>query len=220
MKKLHKVLLMSLLFALVMVVLIVSTSTAFVEDFIPVADITDVPDTAIAGIPLTLSGTVLPSDATNQAIIWSIKDAGTTGATIEGDTFNTIATGTAIVTATIKNGLKSSSTAALAAGVSHSITLKTDGSLWAWGSNDRGQLGDGTLTDCNTPLRIGVENEWAVVAAGYDHTVALKTDGSLWTWGYNRFGQLGDGTNSNRNSPMQIGANADWATVAAGGYFT
>jgi len=71
----------------------------------PVTDIIDVPGTAKESIPLTLSGTVLPSDATYQDIIWSVFDGGTTGATITGNTLNTTAPGTVIVTATIANGL-------------------------------------------------------------------------------------------------------------------
>jgi uncharacterized protein YjdB len=72
--------------------------------FIPVTDITGVPTTATAGTALTLTGTVVPSDATNQAIIWSIVDAGTTGATIMGDKLNTASEGIAVVRATIING--------------------------------------------------------------------------------------------------------------------
>jgi hypothetical protein len=73
--------------------------------FVPVTDITDVPTEAMVGIPLTLTGTVVPEDATHQVIIWSVKNAGGTGATIAGNIFTVTATGTATVTATIANGL-------------------------------------------------------------------------------------------------------------------
>ncbi len=71
----------------------------------------------------------------------------------------------------------------------HSLALKTDGSLWAWGLNDQGQLGDGTNEWRLSPVQVltGV----AAVAAGSTHSLAFKTDGSLWTWG--AF-PLGDGT--------------------------
>jgi hypothetical protein len=72
--------------------------------FVQVSNITGVPTTAFVGIPLTLTGTVQPDNATNQAIVWSVTDAGTTGATIAGNTLSTTAAGTAIVTATIVNG--------------------------------------------------------------------------------------------------------------------
>ena len=72
--------------------------------FVAVTDITGIPSSAIAGMPLTLSGTVSPSDATNQTIIWTVSNAGTTGATISGNVLNTANTGTVTVKATITNG--------------------------------------------------------------------------------------------------------------------
>ena len=72
--------------------------------FVPVTDITGVPTQATAGTPLTLTGTVVPSSATNRAIVWSVYDAGGTGATIDGNTLNATAAGTATVRATIANG--------------------------------------------------------------------------------------------------------------------
>jgi alpha-tubulin suppressor-like RCC1 family protein len=65
--------------------------------------------------------------------------------------------------------------AAAAAGASHTVAIKTDGTLWAWGSNWRGQLGDGTKTDRSTPVQVGTDTHWASVAAGGDHTVALRS---------------------------------------------
>ena len=85
--------------------------TPFVKDFnitvniVSVTDITDVPKTAIVNQPLTLTGTVLPSTATYKTISWSVKTAGTTGATISGNTFLATSTGTATITATIINGV-------------------------------------------------------------------------------------------------------------------
>jgi len=71
---------------------------------IPVTDITNVPTTATVGTPFALTGTVVPSNATNQTIVWSIQDAGTTGGTIDGHTINTTSVGTLTVRATIVNG--------------------------------------------------------------------------------------------------------------------
>jgi len=73
--------------------------------FVPVTNIMDVPTTATVGTPLTLTGTVVPSNATNQTIVWSVQDAGTTGASISGSTFNTTSAGSVTVRATIVNGL-------------------------------------------------------------------------------------------------------------------
>ena len=76
--------------------------------FVTVTNISDVSATAVAGTPLTLAGTVVPTDATNQAIIWSVQSAGTTGATITGNTLNTTAAGTVTVRATVTNGASAS----------------------------------------------------------------------------------------------------------------
>ncbi len=94
--------------------------------------------------------------------------------------------------------------------------IKEDGSLWAWGVNQYGQLGDGTNDAKNVPVRIGDETDWSLVAAGWYHTVAVKNDGTLWAWGANTHGQFGDGTAVDRNTPVQVGADADWSTVSAG----
>jgi len=94
--------------------------------------------------------------------------------------------------------------AVISAGRNHTVAVKTDGSLWAWGSNYYGQLGDGTGADRLFPVLIG--NGYSAVAAGIAHTVAVKTNGSLWAWGNNSWGQLGndDGTGTNQLSPILI----------------
>ena len=105
---------------------------------------------------------------------------------------------------------------AIATGALHTVALKADCSLWAWGANQSGQLGDGTTNYRGAPVRVGTDNDWSAVAAGNAFTVALKADGSLWAWGDNRFGQLGDGTTTDRDQPGRIGADNDWSAIAAG----
>lgn len=101
-------------------------------------------------------------------------------------------------------------------GSDHTMAIRSDGSLWAWGRNDRGQLGDGTTTWRNRPVQIGAMTNWASVSASFGHSLAIRTDGTLWAWGSNEHGQLGDGTTTQRNAPVQIGTDTNWVTVSAG----
>lgn len=107
----------------------------------------------------------------------------------------------------------------MVSGKDHTLAIKNDGSLWAWGRNQHGQLGDGTTTTKTIPIQISQENDWLLVSAGLGHSCALKTDGTLWAWGRNTDGQLGDGTNINKLSPTQIGNDNDWISVSSGHYF-
>ncbi len=87
-------------------------------------------------------------------------------------------------------------------GYKHSAALLSDGSLWLWGDNSKGQLGDGTTKDKHSPTKI--MDDVVQISLGYQHSAAVKTDGSLWTWGLNNHGQLGDGTTENRLTPVEV----------------
>ncbi len=104
------------------------------------------------------------------------------------------------------------------AGELHSMAIKTNGTLWAWGSNVYGYLGDGTTVSKNSPVQVGVDTNWASVALGDRHSLGIKTNGTLWAWGYNNASQLGDNTTTDRLVPTQIGTGTNWKSVAAG-YF-
>lgn len=105
----------------------------------------------------------------------------------------------------------------VAAGVAHSLGIKTDGTLWSWGWNAFGQLGNGTTTGSNVPIQVGADNNWVGVTSNGFHNLALKADGTLWAWGHNIYGQLGDGSTTNRNVPVQIGTARDWVTITVSG---
>ena len=101
----------------------------------------------------------------------------------------------------------------IAAGQYYSLAVKTDGTLWGWGGNSFGQLGDGTTINRHLPVQIGTG--FSDIAAFYRHSLALKSDGTLWAWGDNWRGTLGDGTTTDRHSPVQIGTG--FSKIAAGG---
>ena len=100
----------------------------------------------------------------------------------------------------------------------HSVYLRNDGTVWAWGRNSNGQLGDGTTIDRLTPVQVSGLSSMAAIAAGYDHTVALRNDGTVWAWGNNSNGQLGDGTTTDRLTPVQVSglSDANVVIIAAG----
>lgn len=104
---------------------------------------------------------------------------------------------------------------AIAAGNNHSLFIKSDGSLWAMGANNCGELGDGTYNRTSLPEQI-VPSGVMAIAAGGDYSLFLNTNGSLWAMGLNSYGQLGDGTSRSTNQPEQIVASN--VTAIAAGY--
>ena len=104
----------------------------------------------------------------------------------------------------------------ISAGRIHSVAIKSDGTLWTWGRNNFGQLGDGSLIDRHCPIQVGSDNDWTSAEAGYGYTIAMKSNGTLWAWGENGVGQLGDGTGISKNYPVRIGTDNDWVSIAVG----
>ena len=94
---------------------------------------------------------------------------------------------------------------AVAAGNEHSLALKSDGTVWAWGSNSNGQLGDNSTTDHAVPVQVSGLTNVTAIAAGVNFSLALKSDGTVWAWGYNGSGQLGDSSTTDRWTPVQAG---------------
>jgi alpha-tubulin suppressor-like RCC1 family protein len=106
----------------------------------------------------------------------------------------------------------------VSAGNEHVLAIKENGTLWAWGRNNQGQLGIGSTVDQVTPVQVGTETTWVWVSAGLQFSTALKSDGTLWTWGSNSHGQLG--RVGVTNIPGLVNSSNPWKTVAAGGYHT
>ncbi|MFJ9827650.1 hypothetical protein ACIRSU_25300 [Streptomyces sp. NPDC101160] len=117
---------------------------------------------------------------------------------------------------------------AVDAGAGHGVALRDDGTVWTWGANQYGQLGDGTTDARTTPARVSSLTDVTAIAAGDNHTLALTRDGHIWAWGRNNAGQLGDGSTTDRPSPVQVaclpnpenecfGSFADVIHIAAGG---
>ncbi len=106
----------------------------------------------------------------------------------------------------------------LAAGASHTCMIADAGTVRCWGSNQSGQLGNGTMGKASLPVEAGVIPHGAVaLAAGKDHTCALNTDGSVYCWGANAHGQLGDGTAADRSAPAPVQGLTDKVVLLVAG---
>ncbi len=101
---------------------------------------------------------------------------------------------------------------------SHSCGIKSDNTLWCWGSSGFGQRGDGTTSSVGVPVQeaLGLP-KWTKVTAGAYHSCGLLTNGTGWCWGANFFGQLGNGTNVSSLSPVPVTFSGMWRTISAGG---
>jgi alpha-tubulin suppressor-like RCC1 family protein len=100
--------------------------------------------------------------------------------------------------------------------------IKTDGTLWCWGSNSNGGVGDNTNVAKSSPVQtVAGGTNWKQVSCAVGNTAAIKTDGTLWVWGQNQYGQLGDNTtNVPKSSPVQtIAGGTDWKQVSFGSYY-
>lgn len=113
-------------------------------------------------------------------------------------------------------GTRQISFAPIDGGALSGYALRSDGTVWAWGYNGQGQLGNGSKT--SSSVRVQVSNLSNVVAiAGGDHSgYALKSDGTVWSWGRNSDGQLGNGTKTNSAVPVQVSNLSGIVSIVAG----
>jgi alpha-tubulin suppressor-like RCC1 family protein len=107
--------------------------------------------------------------------------------------------------------------AELSIGSQHSLAIAQDGTLWAWGNQNSGQLGNNSTSgNVLSPTQISNEPNWAFISAGEFYSLAIKKDGTLWAWGDNSSGQLGIGNTTQQNTPVKIGTDTNWIGVYAG----
>jgi alpha-tubulin suppressor-like RCC1 family protein len=110
----------------------------------------------------------------------------------------------------------------LSVGRDHSCGIRAPGTLWCWGLNQQGRLGDGSTNNRNAPVQVGSDSDWATVAAGEVHSCAVKNDGTAWCWGgMNNTGELGnDSYFTQQSTPAQVGTDTNWASVAPSSHHT
>lgn len=92
----------------------------------------------------------------------------------------------------------------ISAGERHNLAIDSSGNIWAWGSNNKGQLGNGSTTNSNVPIQITTGKRYTKVFAGYENSMAIDSSNNLWAWGRNDYGQLGNNSTTNISSPTQI----------------
>src|SRR5262249_6947027 len=98
----------------------------------------------------------------------------------------------------------------------HTIAVKADGTVWSWGYNAYGQLGDGGISNRSTPEMLTSLIQAVGASAGGAHSIAVKRDGTVWSWGANALGQLGNGNVMNRPNPIQVTNLSGIKQVSAG----
>ncbi|WP_274653741.1 RCC1-like domain-containing protein [Paenibacillus humicola] len=112
------------------------------------------------------------------------------------------------------------SVVSVAAGDDHSLALRSDGTVWAWGRNNFGQLGDGSTQDSNTPKKVAGLDSVVAIAGGADFSLAVKSDGTVWAWGDNGSGQLGSGDTAAHSTPVQVTRLGGAVSVSGGTDFS
>ena len=105
----------------------------------------------------------------------------------------------------------------VSAGASQSLALRSDGTVWAWGRNDAGQVGNGTISPAqDTPVQVTGLTGVTKVSAGFRFSLALRSDGTVRAWGANQLGQLGNGTTVNSSVPVKVTGLSKVTAISAG----
>jgi alpha-tubulin suppressor-like RCC1 family protein/uncharacterized protein YjdB len=169
----------------------------------------------IAGLPKIVAIAAgeyhtLAVDESGQVWAWGLNQYGQLG--------SSVGTGTPSISVIPSLVPNLAEVVAVKAGANHSVALKRDGTVWTWGRNTVGQLGNGETTDVNYTAKMvpGLTNIMEI-AAGDNHTLALKQDRTtVWAWGSNSYGQLGDGGRENKLRPIQVQDIRNVNTISAG----
>jgi alpha-tubulin suppressor-like RCC1 family protein len=106
--------------------------------------------------------------------------------------------------------------AAISGGGFYSLALMSNGTLWSWGNNTYGQLGDGTTNNSSKPVPVVGLSNVVAISCGWIQALAVKSDGTAWTWGDNSLGELGDGTTNNSSIPVQVLGLSNIVSVSGG----
>ncbi|WP_345115058.1 hypothetical protein [Hymenobacter algoricola] len=180
----------------------------------------------IVPVPATYSGTHWSQVAASNGHVLALLSNGTLWAwgTNNFGQLGTQTVGLYLSTPTLVSVPATGSTRwiAIAAGKDHSLALRSDGTLWSWGENGRGQTGAGTVirnltaTEIPVPATAAPGTRWARIAAGEEHSLALLSDGTLWGWGRNSEAQLGDNSATDRRQPVQEFTRGRWSQIAGG----
>ena len=105
----------------------------------------------------------------------------------------------------------------IATGGYHTLALKSDGTVWTWGYNNYGQLGNGTTTSSNIPIQVSGLSNITDIGAGLSFSLAVGSNGTIYTWGRNNFGQLGNGNYNNSSTPVQVTGLSGTVSAIGGG---
>jgi len=174
----------------------------------------------LVGTTLTLTGAATATavaDSTGTVHFRTLpKGSYTLTPSRPGCTFTPASANLTLAESSLTQAFTASLAPRITMGCYHGLVLKADGTVWAWGTNGSGELGDGSTTSRTTAARVPGLDHVVAVSAGSGHCLALKADGTVWAWGDNQTNQLGDGTTSDRHSPVQVSGLTNIVAVEAG----
>ena len=154
------------------------------------------------------------STSTSSRLTWRAPQCvqGATAATIDGF----VSDGSSTARMSFSVAVPACRIPAIAASYDHSLVLRADRTVWAWGENLVGQLGDGRAPAASLPRRCPGCPNITAISSRFNYSLALREDGTVWAWGNNRYGQLGDGTTIQRHTPVHVPGLTHIIAIATG----